>query len=149
MPKEILQTSSFHIKKLDEARRELGPLRNIFVLASFEMLKAQTPQEITFWGNIWSMAFEKQDDITRRKIAPAKIARDQRVTNLGVEDNVRVSAANFARWVVIPVEFANGTVNHHIEVTKKIQRELGVLDKKEPEGKPVVFTPRKTRVKTA
>lgn len=149
MPKERLQTSNFHIKKLDEARRELGPLRNIFILSSFEMLKAQTPQEITFWGNIWSRAFEKQDEVTREKIAPAKIARDQQVTNLGVESNVRVSAADFARRVGIPVCFATGTVNHHIEVTKEIQRELGVLDEEEPERDPVVFTTPKTQVKVA
>lgn len=149
MPKEILPTSNLHIKNLDQARKELGPLRNIFILSSFKMLKAQTAQEITFWGSIWSRAFEEQDEVTRNKIAPAKIARDQHVTNLGVENNVRVSAADFARQAGIPVDFARGTVNHHIEVTKEIQRELGVLDEEDQEGDPVVFTTPTTRVKVA
>lgn len=108
---------------LDKGRELLEPLRKQIIFSSALAVGGNNGQEIMFGLNMLRYATEKEEDITRDVIFPAKTTLRLPTLNIIVEREVRKKAREFAKILGLAGEFGEGTINWHIHYTKEIQEE--------------------------
>lgn len=107
---------------LRHGRESLNKLRPVLIMSSAEIIK--NPKEI-LWHNIHRHVSEEENTTIIELIYPAKQVLGKPITVKDVEEEAEEKGGNFALAIGLPYEFGVGTVRGRIEITTKLQKQLG------------------------
>ncbi len=122
------ETESQWQVNLDEARKILSEVRTTLILSWLMIHSTDDNEERKTWGKIWGQAVREEIATTKDLIAPAKIGLGLPLTNIDIERGVIRRAKEISEMCGGTIEEGEEIATRHIEVTKRIQRRLGVED---------------------